>query len=483
MSYTENTPNAAKLLSALRSTGYDNYSAICDLIDNALDANADMVKVDIGKGHNDEFVITIADNGDGMDEATLDQALRLGSDTQRTDESLGKYGMGLVTASISMGRRLIVITKKEHSFYTGIQDLDEVTKENSFVKTLRESNDVERNHFLQVLGGVESGTVLVIQKIDNIQNKNSSAFTSKLIRDCGEVFRYFLNANKKIVINKKDVKPVDPLMLDAEGTEIFIDEEHIFDVDGNKTSARLRIVHLPNYSQAESERLGLNIPHQGFYVLRNNRQIARAQSLGIIKRHGDLNRFRAELFINAGLDKKVGVNFKKEGIHLSDEVRSWIELLATPQTQAIRALAKKEQQKSKTPVDHESSQRLIVNKASLLKKPKPSPKKGEKPEVTSVRSDDYANVEFKVENNTRLAPLFQPELIGKSLVISYNADHPFYQRVFAEIRNNPDLTNAVDSMVYSMSLAVIHITSKEELWPLQDEFFDNMSDNLRALLT
>jgi len=483
MSFLENTPNAAKLLTALRSTGYDNYSAISDIVDNSLDANADVIKIEVGKGHNEEIIITISDNGDGMDLDTLDQALRLGSLTSRNDESLGKYGMGLVTASISIGRKLIVISKKDAKYSTGIQDLDEVSHENKFIKTLRESNDIERNLFVQVLGGVESGTLVMIQKVDNLQNKNISSLTSKLIRDFGEIYRYFLNANKKIMVNKKEVHPLDPMMQNHDNSQIFIDDEHIFESDGVKASARLRIVHLPKFSRDESDRLGINIHNQGFYILRNNRQIAKGESLGIFKKHGDFNRFRAELFINGGLDKKVGVNFKKEGIHLSDDLRSWIDRLTTPQIEAVRRLAKKEQQKSTKKVDHASSQRLIGNKSSLLKKPKAYHAKDDKLGLKSVRSEDFANVEFKVDNNTRLAPLFQAELVGKSLVISYNSDHPFYERVFAEIQSNPDLTNAFDSLVYSMSLALIDITSKQNLWSLQEQFYDNMSDNLRALLT
>ncbi len=483
MSYTDNTPNAEKLLEALRSSGYDSYSAISDIVDNSLDANADMIKVEVGKAHADEILISIADNGDGMDHNTLDQALRLGSLTPRNNENLGKYGMGLITASISLGRRLIVITKKEGKYTTGVHDLDEVGQAKKFVKTIRESNDVETNYFLQALGGVDSGTIVTIQKIDNIQNKNLSSFSSKLVRDFGEIFRYFLEANKKILVNNKEVKPYDPLMLSYEDTQTFIDDEHEFEMDGVKSSARLRIVHLPKFAHAESDRLGLNIPNQGFYVMRNNRQIAHGESLGVFKKHGDFNRFRAELFINGSLDRIVGVNFKKEGIRLNDELRSWIERLATPQIEAVRRLAKKEQKKRSGYVDHSSSKRLIGNKSSLLKKPKLSESDLEKPGLRSVRSEDFANVEFKVDSNTRLAPLFQAELVGKSLVISYNSDHPFYEKVFMEAQDNPDLTNALDSLVYSTSLALIQITSRQKLWPLQEDFYDYMSDNLRALLT
>ena len=88
--FTANQPNAAKLLESLRSSGYDNYSALADLIDNSFDANADNIKVEIGEGKDGKVLISIADNGDGMDKKTLDQALRLGSLTGQDNVSLGK---------------------------------------------------------------------------------------------------------------------------------------------------------------------------------------------------------------------------------------------------------------------------------------------------------------------------------------------------------------------------------------------------------
>jgi signal transduction histidine kinase len=95
--YSNNQPNAAKLLESLRSSGYDNYSAIADLIDNSFDANADVIKVGLGETKGEDYLLTISDNGEGMDERLLDQALRLGSVSDRDNESLGKYGMGLIT--------------------------------------------------------------------------------------------------------------------------------------------------------------------------------------------------------------------------------------------------------------------------------------------------------------------------------------------------------------------------------------------------
>ena len=103
----ENTPNASKLMESLRYSGYDNNIAISDLIDNSLDANATNINVEINLDNKRESYIVIVDDGVGMDEQILEQALRLGSVTHRNAESdLGRFGMGMVTASISITKKI-----------------------------------------------------------------------------------------------------------------------------------------------------------------------------------------------------------------------------------------------------------------------------------------------------------------------------------------------------------------------------------------
>ena len=482
--YSDNTPNAAKLLASLRSSGYDNYTAICDLIDNSFDANADIVKVDIGEtgSSKSEHIISIADNGDGMSIEILDQAMKLGSLTDRESENLGKYGMGMITASISMGRRLTVITKNSGEYYTSIQDLDDIERTNKFVKTVRESNPIEISRFEQLLGGAESGTIVTIQKVDNLQNKSIQQFKAKLIKDSGQIYRYFINSNKKIYINGTEVHASDPMMLDFQGTETFLDVTNTIKDDNDQpTNIRLRVVHLPKVSDQEARNMSMNIPNQGFYLMRNNREITRGESFGIFSKHNSYNRFRAEVFVSGDLDRKIGINYRKEGNKLSDDIRTWLERQAYPQIKTIRDLSLREQ-KVKAKVDHTGSTRVIESKASVLKKPRID--QANTTETLKLASPDaFTNVDFGVESNTRLAPLFQYEIKGKDIKINYNNDHPFYQQVFAEIRDNPNLTSAIDFVIYSSAMALIDITSSKENEHLQDEFIDRFSDNLRALLT
>lgn len=101
---------------ALRNSGYSNYSAIADVLDNSLENDVDAKNVNIVIGHQKGTSkvtdISIIDDGIGMPIETLEEAMSLGSETGKDEETLGMYGTGLKAASLSMGRRFSVFTKK-----------------------------------------------------------------------------------------------------------------------------------------------------------------------------------------------------------------------------------------------------------------------------------------------------------------------------------------------------------------------------------
>src|SRR5438552_722916 len=130
----DNPPNARRTMEALREMGYDSYASILDIIDNSIDAQASVIRAEIAEKKGD-IVITIDDDGYGMDEDTLSEALRLGSDTEREPGDLGKFGMGLVTASIGLSQRVEVLTKEADGILLfGGFDLEQIAAENRFVK-------------------------------------------------------------------------------------------------------------------------------------------------------------------------------------------------------------------------------------------------------------------------------------------------------------------------------------------------------------
>jgi hypothetical protein len=107
-------PNPARLVKILASVGHTLPSAVADLVDNAVSADATKIAITFGRpdsGHG--RWLTIADNGKGMDAATLAEAMRIGSASDYEPNALGKYGYGLKGASWSQAKVFTVVTKRD----------------------------------------------------------------------------------------------------------------------------------------------------------------------------------------------------------------------------------------------------------------------------------------------------------------------------------------------------------------------------------
>ena len=105
------TPSARRLTGSLRDLGYDFSAAVADIIDNSIAAGAARIEVEIVFDGARSY-IAVADDGRGMTAAELGEALRFGTRRQYLSGELGRYGLGLKTASISQCRRLSVATRR-----------------------------------------------------------------------------------------------------------------------------------------------------------------------------------------------------------------------------------------------------------------------------------------------------------------------------------------------------------------------------------
>ncbi len=479
---TQNIPNAAKLMDSLRFLGYDNYAAVCDLIDNALDAEARNVWITIHQELG-EPVITVADDGVGMSKHVLDEALKLGSLTERnTSSDLGKFGMGLVTAALSIARRTTVLTRQNGKVLKSVTDIDEVKKRNEFCKFLGEAVVHEVAEFNRVVGN-GTGTIVDLTNCDGLQNRNTSNFSKTLKNKVGQIYRKFLEAGKSIYINGEAVGAVDPLMLDQEA-ELFSDETYDIKVKNAGgvevlESIRVRLSILPDFGIDGNKSRGINQKNSGFSVLRNNREISSGETLEVFTKHNDLNRFRAELYFSSSLDQDMGVNFTKDGVDPKQAILDKIKEAAQGQVRTIRDRLKKARvSKEDQEIVHGESEKLIDQKAHLLIRPRPS-KNGDGAEGSEGESRDY--VQFLSEHLGKNGPIYDAELKGRVAVIKWNVDHPFYERFVLENKSDRTLISSVDFLIYSMATA--------ELTVLNEETFDTiqaiktvMSSNLRSLL-
>lgn len=505
----ENTPNAAKLMESLRYSGYDNNIAISDLIDNSLDANATNVNVEINLDSKRESYIMIADDGVGMDEETLGQALRLGSVTHRNIESdLGRFGMGMVTASISIAKRIEVFTKQQgQPMLTSIMDLDEMAKNNNF-NVYRESSTSEEIEFAKLQGLDESGTVLVLRKCDKLTKPGIIEFKDSLKKEIGETYRYFLRSGKKIMVNGELVEIVDPMWTDGalveeykQKSEIFSDERYEIKIDGTdkKETFAVKIYVLPQFDRSIMKKLKVGIKNQGFYVLRNYRQISKSDDLnGLWEKHNDLNRVRVEVIFSGTLDSAMGVNYTKHNVKPIQAIIDKFQNEIIPQIDTLRKRFKKETRvEDSKDLNFSEAEIIISQKNKLLDKAEPD-KKGKPMPINPVVKRPKTKLEddaikrgrpslshlarFETHSFGLTGPIFEVEKQGKITIIQWNIDHPFYERFLIEYKDNTDMVNAVSFLAYSLGESKLKYSS-DDTYEMLENIMSTISTNLRVLLT
>jgi len=159
-------PNAADLAKSIRGLGYTPASAIADLIDNSISAGAKIVSITFAWNGGDPRLLLL-DDGAGMSAETLTEAMRLGGDPDkpRAASDLGRFGLGLKTASFSQARTLIVASKTSAAEPAAVLwDIDHITDTNSWDLQLgagSASADVDT-----VLGPLPRGTLVIWQRLD-----------------------------------------------------------------------------------------------------------------------------------------------------------------------------------------------------------------------------------------------------------------------------------------------------------------------------
>ena len=497
---SKNMPNAKILISALQHIGYENTVAICDIIDNSIDADSTRIQVFIEEDNEKQLRIIIADNGNGMEYEVLDEALKLGSNSEHSESAdLGKFGMGL---SINAPFLLKSVT-----------DVDVIKESNDFVKYIGNANQAEEVFFNSIVNN-ETGTVIIFEKCLGITNKNIKHFSNKLIKEISRIYRKYMN-RITFEVNGEKIIPYDPLMLDDSEfkSELFSDEDYEVKWKDNETGEiKKGIVHvklalLQVYNEELQKNTDINMKNQGFSVLRNNREIA----FGFVPKdwftkHPNFNRVRGELSFDSELDEPMGVNFTKNGIDMVDSIDNSLRNDLLPQMRAMSNKTKKNAKISKEEIDsHKEAEKVINNKSKLLitpvvkKEKRDTNKEKTQTEIAEQNSkenlqererkpkktqDSNANVEFRTAKNGRLASIFEAWQEGKKIIIEWNTEHPFYDRFVIENKDNQHLVTSVDFLIYSLAAAQIQAMGDDENKAIMVEnIISTMSTNMRALLS
>ena len=167
-------PSANILLSSLRSVGYTPETAIADIVDNSLSANASAIAIEFDW---QEQVIIISDNGDGMSEQELLKSMNIGSSDpldSRSIHDLGRFGMGMKTASFSLGKKLTVLAKTGGIINNASWDLDYVRKEDKWQILVEDSSSTFIRQLSDRLSAYDNGTAVCISNIDKVISSDSA---------------------------------------------------------------------------------------------------------------------------------------------------------------------------------------------------------------------------------------------------------------------------------------------------------------------
>ena len=186
--FIDATPSAALLIESIRDIGYSLETAIADLVDNSISAGSKNIKILLINDSDNQPFLSVEDDGEGMSEEELLSAMRLGSkdpNIVRRKDDLGRFGLGLKTASFSQCRQLTVESSKSGKATSMTWDLDLVREKNAWIVR---KNYIDENKL---------GTKVIWKKIDRTKLEINSVYTNLILNNISEhlslVFHRFID--------------------------------------------------------------------------------------------------------------------------------------------------------------------------------------------------------------------------------------------------------------------------------------------------
>lgn len=340
----EKTPHAKMLLVALRSVGYTNETAIADILDNSISGAATEIELYFDW---DNRRIIIADNGFGMDYQELMDAMEIGSadpNEMRPSEDLGRFGLGMKTASFSMAKKLLVISKKNSTISNAEWNLNTVASEDKW-----EISEYDESEILMILESIDTytqynnwkqGTLIIISELDrlidetNIEKSKKNFY--KMVRNIKShiaiTFHRFMEEDAlKISVNGNKLEAWNPFWIKSPAT-MELAREELFDGKNEVVVEPYILPHKSKYNSEEEFKEAAGVKdwrgHQGFYVYRNRRLLVYGTWFGKFKKEPAYNLARIKLDMSADSDFEWDIDIKKSKATLPVAIEEQITQIA-----------------------------------------------------------------------------------------------------------------------------------------------------------
>lgn len=330
-------PRADVLIESLRSIGYTFQSAVADIIDNSLGAGANRISIYFNPI---ESYIAFIDNGSGMNQEELEEAMRFGSKDpllKRDEKDLGRFGLGLKSASLSQCRKFTVCSKKNYEVRAYSWDLDKVRESGKWIVEQIETSEISQLPRFEEINILDNGTCVIWEKFDKIEETTESSklidTIEKLLEDTRKylalIFHQYINDGVKIFINNQEIDEIDPFLTKSSFKQEFkVEPIRITDKEGNNHYIKVTPYVLPHFSsmtEQEKEMVGGFDSYnnkQGFYIYRNRRLIIWGTWFRIVPNNELFKNARVKVEIPNSLDYIWNVDVKKSSASIPPLIKT-----------------------------------------------------------------------------------------------------------------------------------------------------------------
>jgi hypothetical protein len=486
-----------KFILSTRDSGYKSTSsAVAELVDNALQAGARTVRITVKATdamRGSDTSIYIADNGVGMDRATLVEAMRFGGSGRYNDRAgLGRFGMGLPNASLGQARRVTVYTwQSPASVLSTYLDVDEIAK-----KAIDEVPEPVRHRTVANIDRVDPahGTTVVWERCDRLDSRRPSTLVKRLAGSLGRTFRYFLLKGVKIEINGSLVKPVDPLYLEQKAVHSGARQFQstwtceVYATPHEEASAigKVEVVfsELPVdawFDLSNDQKRDLGIANgAGVSIVRAGREVDYGWFfMGGKRRENYDDWWRCEVRFDPILDEAFGITHTKQQIRpkdfLTDALTGFMETTAKALNARVRdAFAVMKSEKAADSAEQIAVSRdrrmtplppwsQAVKPAALKSLVQRSPTLSRIAEFATNRATTYHVLEDELASSVFLEPM----RLGNAIIGVINPRHQFYRQVYGPIISGKELdaeqlANGIRLMVLAAARADASFTQPKD---------------------
>lgn len=517
--------DAGRVCDAIAKIGYSPTAAVMDIVDNSIAAGATnvVIEIEVDLSGNKTFttknnVLTyrIIDNGKGMTDEDMVDALRLGSKAEYEENSLSKYGMGLKSAGFSLGTKIQLISKKNGSFSSiNYVDRDEISEAGEYIVSQKEFIEADNEFYVSKLTDFDNGTIVEITGCQRIEQNSAKKTRTELYEKLGVVYYEFFKKPENPLsitikfINTKEpelkIEPFDILFSDLAKKEGYDPDEYDFklpvlmyddqiNLPGDETTppVNLEIVVFPaaemanygEFSKEEKEKISaykIKRENKGFFIYRNDRLIRWGDNFNNGVPRDDHN-FRARLVINTAHDEILHVDVSKQNLTIPEDLEQVIkEIIKRGSLPTARAIRKRCTELIKLRTNGDEGTTFSERNQDLSEEDPEEPIEQEKTEAVKKRKEEQATQteetlkeEGEEELTDEKAPTEEPPVFRRvrysdkissmnlweanvdpvyGVFVRINKNHPYYSTVLANLNEGDESRQSIEAIIWACAVS------------------------------